>query len=122
MDNSVKDPFFDFALSFFPSGPQQILWANAFRHLMINNDAAAAVQPALHSSVFPLQCPPFILPASHHFFTSPTFRCSEPSSSLCHSFPPPTPHLASTCSKESEIFEFAANIKKRRLHLGITQV
>ena len=112
MDKSLKDQFLDFTLPPFPSGPEQILWAHALRNLINKNTALEPVS----TQISPLLCPPFLLPPSPCFPSTPAFFCPE----SCHR----SLHLPATSTgcKEAEMFEFAAAVKRRRLHLGITQV
>ena len=117
MDKGFQDRLSDFTVSFFPPGPQQVLWANAFHHQQLESNKTG------QSSVpfFP-PSQPFLLPIplpSQHQITPPSFS----SSWFCHSFPSSPQRIPSPpSSKAEQIFELAAAIKKRRLHLGITQV
>ena len=114
MDKGFQDRLSDFTVSFFPSGPQQVLWANAFHQQLESNKTGQSSIPFFPPSQ------PFLLPIplpSQHQVTPPSFS----SSWFCHSSSPhriPSP----PSSKADKIFELAAAIKKRRLHLGITQV
>ena len=121
MDKGFQDRLSDFTVSFFPSGPQQVLWANAFHQQLESNKTGQSSIPFFPPSQ------PFLLPIplpSQHQVTPPSFS----SSWLCQSFPSspqriPSPSTNySPSSKADQIFELAAAIKKRRLHLGITQV
>ena len=118
MDKGFQDRLSDFTVSFFPCGPQQVLWANAFHQQLESNKTGQSSVP-----FFPLS-QPFLLPIplpSQHQATPPSFS----SSWFCHSFPSSSPQRiprSPPSSKADQIFELAAAIKKRRLHLGITQV
>ena len=123
MDKSPKDPFF-----LLPSGPQQILWANALRHLINNSNSAIQPEQCSMLSEHPSSTifPPFLLPPSPpHHFASPPIAHQGSTSPFCLHYSLPSSHNvhpSSSVSKEAEIFEFATSVKKRRLHLGITQV
>ena len=119
MDKGFQDRPSDFTVSFFPSGPQQVLWANAFHQQLESNKTGQSSIPFFPPSQ------PFLLPIplpSQHQVTPSSFS----SSWFCHSSSPhriPSPSTNySPSSKADQIFELAAAIKKRRLHLGITQV
>ena len=121
MDKGFQDRLSDFTVSFFPCGPQQVLWANAFHQQLESNKTGQSSIPFFPPSQ------PFLLPIplpSQHQVTPPSFS----SSWFCQSFPSspqriPSPSTNySPSSNADQIFELAAAIKKRRLHLGITQV
>ena len=114
MDKGFQDRLSDFTVSFFPSGPQQVLWANAFHQQLVSNKTGQSSIPFFPPSQ------PFLLPMplpSQHQVTPSSFS----SSWFCHSSSPQR-IPSSPSSKADQIFELAAAIKKRRLHLGITQV
>ena len=121
MDKGFQDRLSDFTVSFFPSGPQQVLWASAFHQQLESNKTGQSSVPFFPPSQ------PFLLPIplpSQHQVTPSSFS----SSWFCQSFPSspqriPSPSTNySPSSNADQIFELAAAIKKRRLHLGITQV
>ena len=121
MDKEFQDRLSDFTVSFFPSGPQQVLWASAFHQQLESNktgQSSVPFFPPSQSFLLPIPLP------SQHQVTPPSFS----SSWFCHSLPSspqriPSPFTNySPSSNADQIFELAAAIKKRRLHLGITQV